>query len=63
MKGARTLRLVLALALVSAFGIVGLLLAVNARFDGLLLPMAALPLVVGLWCWRKESRGGRRSAS
>lgn len=59
MKGARTLKLVLALALVSACGIVGLLLTVDARFDWMLLAMAALPLGVGLWCWRKETRVGR----
>lgn len=63
MSGRNTLKLVVAMALVSACGIVGLLLAVDARFDGPLLALAALPLLVGAWRWRAQAgqsgRAGR----
>ena len=58
MKGRHTLRLVTAMALVSAAGIIGLLLAGDV-LDWLLLILAALPLGVGLWCWRAESSPSR----
>ena len=57
MKGQNILKLVIAMALVSAGGIIGLLLA-SGPTDWLLLLLAALPLGVGLWRWRAES--GRR---
>lgn len=61
MKGRDTLRAVIALALASAAGIVGLLLAA-AAWDWPLLALAALPLAVGLWCWRREARRAGRPA-
>ncbi|RNF84441.1 hypothetical protein [Montanilutibacter psychrotolerans] len=60
MKGRHTLKVVVVMALVSAVGIMGLLL-VDGALDWLLLVLAALPLVVGLWCWRKESSTAPRS--
>lgn len=59
MKGQRTLKFVIAMALVSAFAIIGLLLA-NGPLDWLLLVLAALPLGVGLWRLRAESRSRRK---
>lgn len=58
MKGRDALRLVLLLAVVSAAGIIGLLLA-DGGMDLVLMFLAALPLGVGLWCWRVEARKAR----
>lgn len=55
MKGRSTLRAVLALAMISACGIVGLLLA-DGALDWSLLVLASLPLLVGFGCWRAEAR-------
>jgi len=62
MKGRHTLKGVVALALVGAGGIIGLLLTEGA-LDWLLLVLAALPLIVGFWRWRVESEkaGGWRA--
>ena len=61
MKGRHTLKLVLALSLVSAGGIVGLLLA-DGVADGFLMALAALPLAVGFWSLRAQAREGRAQA-
>lgn len=58
MKGRNALKLVIALAVVCAAGIIGMLL-VEGAVETLLLALAALPLAVGLWCWWNESRGQR----
>lgn len=55
MKGRGALRMVIVLALASACGIVGLLLA-DGMWDWFLLALAALPLGAGLWQWRTASR-------
>jgi len=52
MTGARAMWLVVALALVSVAGIVGMLLA-ESGWDGLFFAMMALPLAAGLWFWRR----------
>ncbi|RPE79811.1 hypothetical protein [Vulcaniibacterium tengchongense] len=59
MKGRDALKAVIVLALASACGIVGLLLA-DGAWDALLLVLAASPLAVGLWRWRAEARAGGR---
>ena len=56
MKGRNALKLVIVMALVSAGGIIGLLLAGDV-LDWALLVLAALPLGVGLWRWRAEASG------
>lgn len=53
--GRRTMRRVVALALLAMAGIIGMLLVENA-WDWLFLAMAALPLGVGAWCWRAQRR-------
>lgn len=58
MKGRHTLTGVIVLALISAAAIIGLLLA-DGVFDGILLVLAALPLLVGLWCWRTQAAAAR----
>lgn len=58
MKGRNTLKLVIAMAIVSACAIVGLLLA-SGPLDGLLLVLAALPLGMGVWRWRAEAANRR----
>lgn len=58
MKGRHTLKLVIAMAVVSACGIIGLLLAEGA-LDWLLLVLAALPLAVGAWRVRGQQRPAR----
>jgi hypothetical protein len=50
MKDRHTLSGVIVLALISAAAILGLLLA-DGVADWILLVLAALPLLVGLWCW------------
>lgn len=60
MKGRHTLKFVVAMALVSACAILGLLL-VGGAWDAVLLGLAASPLVVGAWRWWAEARAaGRR---
>ena len=61
MKGRHTLKLVVVMAIVSACGIIGLLLA--NELDALLLVLAALPLGIGVWRWRVESARKRISTS
>lgn len=58
MKGRNTLTAVIVLALISATAIIGLLLA-DGVMDGVLLVLAALPLLVGGWCWRAQSAAAR----
>ncbi len=53
--GRRTMRLVVALALLAMAGIIGMLL-VESAWDWLFLALAALPLGVGAWCWRTQRR-------
>jgi hypothetical protein len=60
MARALTLKLFMAIALVSAFGIIALLLA-DGVLDWLLLVLAALPVGVGRWRWRAESSVFRRN--
>ena len=55
MKGRHTLKAVLVMAILSACGIVGLLLC-DGTLDWVLLALAALPLGIGLWRWRAHSR-------
>jgi len=55
MTGARAMWLVVALALVSVAGIVGMLLA-ESGWDGLFFAMTALPLAAGLWFWWRVGR-------
>ena len=62
MKGRHALKIVLALALASAGGIIGLLLA-NGAADWGLMALAALPLVVGLWCVRAQNKAGNLARS
>ena len=57
MRGRHTLKLVVVMAIISACGIIGLLLA--SELDGLLLLLAALPLGLGIWRWRAESAKNR----
>jgi hypothetical protein len=59
MSGRRTLLLVVALALLSACAIIGMLLVDGGAFDRLLFVVAALPLAYGFWRWRAE-RGSTR---
>ncbi|MFT4047734.1 MAG: hypothetical protein QM661_13720 [Solimonas sp.] len=56
MNGRRTLWLVVALALLSAGAIIGMLLVENPAGDALLFVAAALPLLAGAWCWRRQQR-------
>ncbi len=49
MKGRRTMRLVLTLALLSVGGLIGMLVATN-DWDLAYFLLSALPIVVGGWC-------------
>lgn len=59
MKGRHTLIGVIVLALISAAAIIGLLLTEGALLDAVLLVLAALPLLVGGWCWRTQAVSAR----
>ena len=54
MNGRRTLSLVIVLALISAGGIIGMLLVDGGLWDKVLFIVAALPLIYGFWRWRAE---------
>ncbi|HET8880741.1 MAG TPA: hypothetical protein VFM56_01075 [Solimonas sp.] len=56
MSGRRTLLLVVALALLCAGAIIGMLLVDGGALDRLLFVVAALPLAYGFWRWRAERR-------
>lgn len=58
MSGRGPMTRLVALALVSASGIVGMLLVDSPTGDRLLLAVAALPLVYGGWSWRAQRRLG-----
>lgn len=56
MSGRRTLARVVALALLSAGAIIGMLLVDGGVLDHLLLVVAALPLLYGFRRWRAERK-------
>lgn len=56
MSGRGPMTRLVALALVGALGIVGMLLVDSWIGDRLLLAVAALPLVYGCWSWRTQRR-------
>lgn len=59
MKSASPLKWILAMALISMSGIVGMLLVEGAADVGFFL-LAALPLVVGVWRWAVHRRSAVR---